>query len=359
MTTLSLDNTPGLVGHEWATNLLQSSIDAGKVGHAYIISGPTSVGKTRLALDFALALNCLQPPLPGEQNGLRYCGQCRACRLISAGKHPDVTMISLAWQALQPENQGSANANLKIDTIRAIQAEISRPPKEVRWRIYLVQDVNTLQAAAANAFLKTLEEPPPRAILILLASSDRTLLPTIVSRCQILELRSVPTATIEAALRQRGANEPTAHTLAALAAGRPGWGLRVLQDRTRQDLNDRDEALMHLNELLAYERVKRLVFAEELTKKWQDGGDKRASILIMLNIWLGWWRDLALVKANLNQYLTNIDKLEDLKKQAGKLTALQIKEMLQGITRTAAELEGNVSPRLALGDLFINKLPKI
>ncbi len=359
MAILNLTEIPKLIGHEWVTGLLQSSIEAGKIGHAYIFGGPASVGKTRLAHDFALALNCEQPPPPGLQPGLRYCGQCRACRLISADKHPDVSLIGLEWQARQPENQGSANASLKIDTIRAIQSEISRPPKEVPFRVYIVDDVDTMQAAAANAFLKTLEEPPRRAVLILLAKSDRALLPTIVSRCQVLELRSVPTVTIETALKERGASETTARTLAALAAGRPGWALRALQDRTRQDLNDRDEALMQLSELLPLDRVKRMGFAEELTKKWQEGGDKRASVQTTLNIWLGWWRDLALVKNDLISYITNVDKLEELKKQAQKITALQIKEMIQGIALAAAQLEGNVSPRLSLGDLFINKLPKL
>ncbi len=348
-----------LVGHDWAANLLQSSIDSRKVSHAYIISGPAGVGKTRLALEFALALNCEEPPPPEGLSGLRYCGFCRACRLISAGKHPDVTTISLEWQSLQAENAGSANNTLKIDTIRAIRAEISRPPKEVPWRVYIVQDVSTLQTAAANAFLKTLEEPPSRAIIILLADSDKILLPTIISRCQVLDLRSVPTRAIEQTLKGQGAGEEEAFKLAALAAGRPGWALRAFQDRTNHDLNDRDEALMHLSNLLPAGQTARLAFAEELTKKWQEGGSKRQSILTMLNIWLSWWRDLGLVSVGLNGYTTNADKLEDLKNQVPRLSLSQIKEMLTSITRAVAELEGNVSPRLALGDLFLNKLPKI
>jgi DNA polymerase-3 subunit delta' len=357
MATATTNDNPRLVGHEWAASLLQSSIDAGKVGHAYIFNGPASVGKTRLAHDFTMALNCEQPPQ--GVSGLRFCGVCRACRLIAADKHSDVTVISLEWQGRQPENQGSANNNLKIDTIRSIQAEINRPPKEVPWRVYIVQDVNTMQPAAANAFLKTLEEPPSRAILILLSDSDRALLSTIVSRCQVIELRPVPTATIETALKERGVAESQAKTLAALAAGRPGYALRSLQDRTQKDRNDRDEALMQLAELLPGDRVKRMVFAEELTKKWQDGGEKRASIVTMLNIWLGWWRDLALIKNGLSTYITNLDRQDELKKQVTKFTPLQIKEMITGITHASAELESNVSPRLALGDLFINKLPRV
>jgi DNA polymerase III gamma/tau subunit len=171
-------------------------------------------------------------------------------------------------------------------------------------------------------------------------------------------LRPVPRLEIEVALKEQGASENTARTLAALASGRPGWALQALHDTTRQRLNDRDEALMFLEELLPADRVRRMSFAEELTGKWQNGGNKRTSVLVMLNIWLGWWRDLALMRQNLSQHVSNIDKLDTLKKQATQFSVTQIMEMLQGITRAQAELESNVAPRLALGDLFLNRLPK-
>lgn len=349
----------GLIGHDWAARLLQRSIDNSRLAHAYIFNGPRGVGKTRLAFDFAMALNCQNPP--DAMSGLRYCGECRSCRLIADNKHPDVTLINLEWQARQEDQKELTTGGmvLKIDTVRAIQAGISRPPKEVNWRIYIVQDAATMQAAAANAFLKTLEEPPPRAILILLNESDRSLLPTIVSRCQVFELRTVPTQVIAQALSERGADNETASKLSALAAGRPGWALRAFNDPLHTDVNDRDEALMELNDLLPADRVRRLAFAEELAGRWQGGIEKRLAIFNRLNLWLGWWRDLGLVKSGLAQYVSNRDKLPELEKQAAKISAAQIKEMLVGLTRAQAELDANVAPRLALGDLFLNRLPKI
>ncbi len=351
-----------LIGHEWAVGLLQSGIDSGKVSHSYIFSGPAGIGKTQLARYFVMALCCQQPPAPDEENPgqLRFCGVCRACRMIGEDKHPDVTVVGLDWQARNVDITGSSSSNavLKIDTVRAIQHEISRIPTEAPWRVFIVEDAATMQPAAANAFLKTLEEPPARAMLILIADSDRALLPTIISRCQVFELRSVSTATIQAALQEQGAPPERARLLAALSAGRPGYALRALYDKTRQDLNDRDEALMHHDELLPADRAQRLGFAEELTTRWQAQGDKRASVLNMLNIWLGWWRDLALLRNGQAQYVTNQDKLDELKKQAEKASMLQIQAMLQGIIRATAELESNVSPRLALGDLFVNKMPR-
>ncbi len=346
-----------LIGHTWAAGLLQSTILAEKISHAYLISGPAGVGKHRLAISFAMALSCENPP---TVVGLRYCGECRPCRLISADKHPDVTTIGLEWQSRQDGvKEGNAGQNLKIDSIRAISPEVNRPPKEIPWRVFIIRDAETMQPAAANAFLKTLEEPPSRIVLMLLADSDRPMLSTIVSRCQMVNLRPVPSLEIETALKELGAAEKSAKILAALAAGRPGWALSTMRDTTRQNLNDRDEALMHLEEMLPADRVKRMSFVEELTTKWQGGGSKRGSVLVTINIWLGWWRDLALVRQDLPQYITNVDKLDDLKQQANRLTPTQIKEMLQGLTRTQAELESNVAPRLALGDLFLNKMPKL
>lgn len=351
-----------LIGHEWAAGLLQSSIDSHKLSHAYIFSGPAGIGKSFLAHHFVMALCCLEPPPRVDgQMGFRFCGVCRACRMIRADKYPDVSVVGLEWQARLEGGSVStgASATLKIDSIRAIQLEISRAPIESPWRVFIVEDAATMQPAAANAFLKTLEEPPARAVIILISDSDRALLPTIVSRCQVFELRSVPAATIETALLTRGGEPLAAKNLAALSVGRPGFALRAFYDKTHQDLNDRDEAVMHLENLLKGDRSARLAFSEELNSRWSSQGERRASVLTTLNLWLGWWRDLLLVYNGQSYYATNQDKLDTLRGQADRLDLAQIKEMLQWLTRAQSELDSNVSPRLALGDLFVNHLPRL
>jgi DNA polymerase III subunit delta' len=342
-----------LVGHEWAAELLQNSINSGKLGHAYVIAGPAGIGKSHLARHFVMALCCKNPP---ERAGLRFCGECRSCRMISEDKFPDVTVVGLDWQARNTDIGGSANANLKIDTVRAIQQEISRAPTEAARRIFIVEDADTMQPAAANAFLKTLEEPPPRAMLILVADSDKALLPTIASRCQVFDLRSVPTEQIREALIAGGATPDEAKKYAALSAGRPGYAMTALLDKT--SLDDRDEAIMHLDNLLRGDRAERLGFAEELNGKWAAHGERRESVQTLLRVWLGWWRDLALVKNGQTAFVTNVDKLSELKAQAGRFSNDQIKDMLRAILLATSQLEGNISPRLALGDLFLNKLPR-
>ena len=350
------DAASALIGHEWAARLLQRAIDAGRVTHAYLFVAPAGSGKARLALDFARALTCRSAAEVVVGDGLRYCGLCRTCRLVAEGHHPDVTFVGLEWQAKQAGGAGSGNVgqNLKIDTVRQISAELSRRPVEAAWKIFVVEDADTLQAEAANAFLKTLEEPPPQAIVILLSDSQRPVLPTILSRCQLLELRPVPPQAITAGLVGRGATGEEADLLARLAVGRPGWAIEAW--RTPEMLEERRDALAELEALLPADAAERLALADELGQRY--GAGKRETVLATLNTWLGWWRDLAYVAAGRADYVVNDDHRAMLQKQAAALTPEVIRAAILATTRTVDELERNVSPKLALGDLFIH-LPKI
>src|SRR5215208_5469335 len=207
-----------IIGHTWAVDLLRRSIEGGHVAHAYLLSGPTSVGKALLALRLAQALNC-------EIGGPDPCLICRACRRIERGNYPDVRIAGMASQAagLKPD-EAQRQKDLKIDTIREWQADINLRPYEGRHRVFILHDAEKLTEAAANAMLKTLEEPPPYARLVLVANTSGDLLPTIVSRCQPLKLRPAPRAELAATLRESYNLEPgDASLLAAWSGGRVGW----------------------------------------------------------------------------------------------------------------------------------------
>ena len=186
-----------IVGHAWAIDFLRRSIAGGRAAHAYLISGPAGVGKSRLALRLAQALNC-------ERGGPDPCLQCRACKQIERGSYPDVRVAGMASQTagLKPE-EAARQRDLKIDTVRDWLADINLRPYEGRRRVFILHDAERLTEAASNAMLKTLEEPPPYATLVLVAHTAGELLPTIVSRCQPLKLRPVARAAVAAALRER------------------------------------------------------------------------------------------------------------------------------------------------------------
>src|SRR5438067_12645557 len=136
---------------------------AGQPSHAYLFTGPAQVGKLTLAMDFARALNCT-----GDE---RPCGVCRSCTLIAAGQHPDVRIVRRA----------ADKSEIIVEQLRDVQHELSLRPSEGRWRIAVVENVHEANANAANAFLKTLEEPAPQVVILLTAHHPEAVLQTIRS----------------------------------------------------------------------------------------------------------------------------------------------------------------------------------
>ena len=226
-----MDENWGLTGHEWAVSMLRQHIAAATARHAYLITGPRGVGRRTLGVRFAQALNCTNPVAPGEP-----CRACDECRRIEAGKHPDVNII-------EAEVEGGT---LKVDQVRELRRVIVLRPFQARFRVAMLLRFQEANDAAGNALLKTLEEAPSYAVLILTAESSEGLLPTIVSRCEVLRLHPVALDGIQRLLEQQGADPDRGRLLAHISEGRPGVALDMLADPGA--LTNRDE---RLNDLLA------------------------------------------------------------------------------------------------------------
>lgn len=335
----------GIVGHEWAVDFLQRSITAGRVGHAYLISGPPGVGKALLALRLAQALNC-------ESGSSEPCLACRACRRIARGSHPDVRIGGMATQAagLKPD-EAARQKDLKIDTVRAWQADISLRPYEGRRRVFILHDAERLNEAASNAMLKTLEEPPPDATLVLVANTAGTLLPTIVSRCLSLMLRPVPRAQIAAALRQRlNVAAEDAEVFAAWSGGRPGWAFRAVE--APEELEARQQQLDALLALAGQPRPERFRWAEALAKAYRGG--EQESVFATLELWRSWWRDVLLTAAGSPAAVTHVDRRAALERVALRLPLAEIHAFLARLNAAEQQLRENVNPQLALENLALH-----
>ena len=203
-----------LLGQEKAKKILQRIIRSGRMSHAYLFRGPDGVGKRFCAQLVAAQLNCREPRQSGG------CGACPSCRKYVSGSHPDITIL------------GPENGVIKIDRVRELCRSLSYPPYESATRVVIFEDVHTMRPEAANSLLKTLEEPPEHNVLILTAESSRALLPTIISRCQIIPfypLSEQQTTTVLGRIYP-DMGQGDAHLLAKMGEGSPGRAM-VLREK--------------------------------------------------------------------------------------------------------------------------------
>ncbi len=313
------------IGHEWAVDYLCGVIQSQHISHAYLFTGPAHIGKTHLAKEMAAALNCLGNASP--------CGKCSACIRTEEGTHPDVTLV-------EPEGR-----RLKIDQVRDLQHTLSLSPVEGRWRVCIITDFQQATTQAANALLKTLEEPPGKVVLLLTATDADLLLPTIVSRCQVLALRAVPRARLKEALRERlDGQEERAELIARLSGGQVGWALSAIEEDDR--LEKRREHIETLLDLLRQGRAARIQAAERLSKVKDLPG--------IIKLWQGWWRDVLLASCDCKDLIVNIDFMDSVCQTAEQYAFTEAEEAVRGLEKTLEQLDQNVNARLALEVLLLS-----
>lgn len=324
-----------MLGHAWAADLLKEHIVRGFTRHAYLLTGPYGVGRRTLALRFAQALNCPQAPSPGEP-----CRKCRTCKQIENMQYADLSVV-------QADQMGGT---LKVDQVRELQHALALAPYEARYRVALLLRFEESHASAANALLKTLEEPPSQVILVLTAESGERLLPTIVSRCEILRLRPLPLQVIEEGLQALW-NLPAerARLLAHLSGGRPGYALRLHHDA--EALTHRQACLDEHYRLLSSSRVARFAYAEKLAKDRDDLRDT-------LQVWLSYWRDVLLRTAGASAPLANLDREAEIEILANHINMEVARGTVAALEKTYDLLESNVNVRLA-ADVLLLDLPRI
>lgn len=351
--THNLAGTPPawpILGQERMVAALQGAIAREGPSHAYLFVGSPRSGRATLARLFAQTLNCETPPAEGGPP-VTPCGVCRSCRKIERGIHPDVRVVSLASQeGSGASRRESKNTSLSIDTIRELQADLSLRPLEGRWRIAIIEDAGTMQEAAANAFLKTLEEPPPYMVLILIVPEVGAVLPTIRSRCQVVELRPVPREDLARALAARyGVGPAQARTLAALARGRVGWAFEA--SGQPGFLAERQEAVEAMIGLLQGPALDFFPLVDRLVDRFKRG--RRDEVYAELDAWLGLWRDLLLLRAGCDELVLNVDYAGPLRSLADRFTLEQIGTAMAATRDATRWLDENVIPRLALETMVL------
>jgi DNA polymerase-3 subunit delta' len=323
-----------LVGHEWAVDMLKKHIIHGTTRHAYLFCGPPSLGRRTLALRFAQALNCTTPTEAGIP-----CGTCRDCKGIEAMQHADLFVI-------QAETTGGT---LKVDQIRDMRKTMILKPYMSKFRVSILLRFQEANDNAANALLKTLEEAPSYAVLILTADTPEQLLPTIVSRCEVLRLRSSPIEEVKKDLESRGVDREQARLIAHISSGRPGYARRLVEDDAL--LEDREERLNDLLTLLSASRVEKFSYADKLAR---NKDSFRQAILF----WLSYWRDVMLRAAQAETPLVNVDRNMEIEDLAGKMDLSSSRKVIVELENALEKMDKNVNPRL-LAEVLLLDLPKI
>lgn len=314
-----------IVGHDWAVKSLQRAVITDSVSHAYLFTGPPGIGKTTLARKLAAALLC-----EAEDVAKRPCGECRACRLVASGNYPDLHLV-------ESEHVG---ASLKIAQVRELEHQLTLTPVEGRRQVAILRRFEEATNSAANALLKTLEEPPSYAVIAVLACDADALLPTIVSRCQQIPLHPLPVAVVQRALADRwDATPEQAELLAHLSRGRLGWAVRTLDDE--EALRCRAERLDILDDLIDASIVERFRYAENLSSAPIAARET-------LDLWIGWWRDVILMAADADVPLASVDRQGQLRDHARRFGVERSAAVLKSLRSAVEKLDRNANTRLTL-----------
>ena len=325
-------------GHDALLKHIESSLRQGQHAHAYLLVGPAHVGKLTLAMNMAQAMNCLSPePAP--------CGICSQCQHIASARHADVQIIGVDGGA----EEGPPRKEIGIGVVREVQHQASLKPYEGTHRVFIFDGAEHMSEEAANALLKTLEEPPPQVLIILLTSREEALLPTVRSRCRRLELRPMPIAKVmEELATTHSMEEEDAKNLAHLSMGRIGWALSALTDPSIMER--RKDELQRLDRLATASLEDRFKFAADLASLFSRN---REAAREALHMWLCWWRDLLLIQEESQEFVYNLDWLNTLRLRATEFSKAQVVAFIQAILSTLVALEDNVNPRLALEALML------
>jgi len=264
-----------IVGQERAINFLKQVMAGEKIPHAYLFVGNPGVGKTTTALALTQALNC-QAPVNHEG-----CEQCKPCRQMMGGNFPDLERI-------EPEGQ-----YIKIEQIRELTRHFAFRPVSGRYRVSILRQAERMTEEAANAFLKTLEEPPQGNILILNVTEPSNLLPTIVSRCQKVPFRPIPVQLIiKWLMLNRDADVGRARVVAKLSEGSLGRALEMLESDFLEKRQDHLLNLIKISSLSPADALNLALESSGKNKKKESDAAGNGGIFGLLSIWKTWYRDL-------------------------------------------------------------------
>ena len=345
-----------ICGHEKVKEHMINAVEQKKPSHAYIITGPKLSGKKTIATTFAAALQC-----EAEDGAAKPCMQCRSCRKILSGNHPDIFFVEKSKTAVS------------IDDIRTqIKDNIFIKPYESPYKIFIINEAEKMRSEAQNALLKSLEEPPEYVIMMLLCSSKEMMLPTILSRCVNLELRPVEGTKIKKYLmEEQHLVDYQSDICVAHAQGNVGKAIKlgnspefVEFQRSTLDLlsniKDKDsyeliDTVKHIVEKTSKTDKKEAKKGdtEENTSADRTNFENKLEIDDYFDIIMLWYHEVLMIKASndVNSLILK-DRYYELKRVAGEMSFQGIQNVLEAVEKSRARIRANVNLEIVMDLLF-------
>lgn len=333
-------------GQKKIIDLLNRNIQQQNMAHAYLLSGPPHVGKTTLSIELAQALNCEAADPP--------CGICRSCRHIAERKHPDVIFVNLELSAEMSRNSTAGDASprtkIGIDCIKELQRLANLPAYEGKYRVFIFEEAGQLSNEASNRLLKILEEPPARVVWLLISAEEYRLLPTIVSRCQQLKLKTMNITELrDILIAENKIGIDKAEFLARLSGGCPGWAISALADSNIMEQRSKDMDMVR--SLISTGIEPRFAYVRKIMAEFSK--DKQTAKRVIDGA-RSWWRDLMYIKGDCSDAVVNVDYRNILEQQSEYLSLPEIITFIKSLYSTEEQISQNVNVQLAFESLMIS-----
>ncbi len=333
---------PGIFGHDRITARLSQAAARGTPHHAYLFHGPDGVGRRQVALGFAMALNCEAPTTPGVP-----CGACASCRRIGEGTDGDVWTVA----PLPPPKNPRGKLAIRVDVVRELQSRLAFRVDEGRTRLVVVDDSELMGVEASNCLLKSLEEPPPRTVLILITRRLGQVLPTIRSRCLQIGFQRLDRDTLQRLLVERTDLEPAdAERVATVAGGSLGRALTLTPDEVEAET----ELLRRTFAALQGPAVGRIELAAELDRLEVEARRAQGSFMRSFVISLGdVLRDAAALASGADVPARRPDCKNLAGELAGRLDADALLRLFDDLQQARGRLDRNIATRLVFEALLL------
>lgn len=322
-----------ITGHERPIAVLQAALRHDRLAHAYLFYGDARIGKSLTAMHVAQALHCEDPKAASAHDG---CGLCRSCQQVAARTHPDYVVI-------EPDPE-LATPQIKIEQVRDIEQQFVYRPLMGERKICVIDEADRMTIGAANALLKTLEEPPGHGLFLLISSRPSALPITIRSRCQALRFTAPARTQVEAAVILKRELPPAdARFLAVMADGRIGEALMMDVEDTRARQRE-CLALVAPATLASSGAI--LATAESLAK-----ADRGPEILSWLTRWI---RDLIIVQVGGDhEHLLHLEQLSQLQAYARQADVGSLLDLLKEVEQTQQQATRHLNLQMALESTFL------